>query len=139
VTLVLIGCDLRSPCRHRPLQALRAEWRASQLLESVWLASLGGGTAAAVRNALRGAVAEEDPVAVVGLRPGSDRGLPPREAGRRGVTARARGGLARPPAGRSTGPSRTWALARPRPSRRAGAAEGRVRASLVGQLVQPWA
>lgn len=67
----MISHDLRKRRNYQELYDKLAQWRAVQLLESVWLARVRG-DAGAVLSALRRVLDADDGIAVIEVQEGSD-------------------------------------------------------------------
>lgn len=67
----LISYDLHKVRNYEPLWAALGSWGAVRLLESVWLVSINSG-AGDIRDALLRAVDNDDSIAVIELKPGSE-------------------------------------------------------------------
>lgn len=67
----IISYDLRKARNYQPVWSALESWGAVRLLESLWVVSLNSGTAQ-IRDALQSLVDNDDGVAVIELKPGSD-------------------------------------------------------------------
>lgn len=71
MALFIISYDLRKQRNYQPLYDCLNSWKATRLLESLWLADLVG-PASAIRDILRASVDADDGIAVLGLTRGFD-------------------------------------------------------------------
>lgn len=71
MALYAISYDLHKNRDYDALYEVLRKWKAVRLLESLWLANLTG-NAAGVRDALKAALDNDDSVAVIELKRGSD-------------------------------------------------------------------
>lgn len=67
----LISYDLRKQRNYQPLYKQLSDWHAQKLLESLWLAELRG-PAEAIVNILKTLTDQDDGLAVIEIKPGSD-------------------------------------------------------------------